>query len=253
MDMKEMHNNKTFSMSVVKRAAIVFLMVSSLSLVCLTGCAALSLDGASSVQINPGTLSDLQEAKVGDELPLSAVGEKAVESFEVLVSLDSYEIGNQLPEGAIPFRVNGGSGEGAAFGESADRYYRIDEQGRINDGWHVVNTVMTFTNPQAEGVQYNVGSMELVLFDEDGEQVVMPYGKEPIWFEPGDRNSKHYYTQTLGANSSASFGLSFVIRDDTLGHGSLYLVIDKKRVGTATQELKGFNISNLSGEHSEAK
>ncbi len=77
---------------------------------------------------------------------------------------------------------------------------------------------------------------------------MLPYGREPVWFELGEPNTKSYYNATVQPHESVEFGMSFICREDLFDNAAVYLVVDKNIVGIETKDIKGYLLEQTVGQ-----
>ena len=226
----------------LKACAVVAGLVAAL-LISLCGCSSFSSSHTGEATIDPGDASDVQGAGVFEEFPFSAIINRAsADEGNLSITLLEYGVGSSLPPGAVPLWTNGPADEGVGGG------WEICEDGTLSDGWVFVNARFRMVNREDVARTFNVGSIQLMPFNETGEREMLPYGREPVWFELGEPNTKSYYNATVQPHESVEFGMSFICREDLFDNSAVYLVVDKNIVGIETKDIKGYLLEQTVGQ-----
>lgn len=210
------------------------LIVALLALLC--GCSSLPYSQTGEVSIDPGDALDVQGARVSEELPFNSaiINKTSAEEGNLVITLLEYSVDSSLPSDAVPLWTSGQADE------SVGGHWGINEDGIASDGWAFANARFRVTNNEDVARTFNVGTFQLMPFNEAGERVPLLYGADPIWFELGEPNTKSYYNATVQPHESVEFGMSFICRKDLFDNATVYLTVGEDIIGLETTNIKGF-------------
>ncbi len=213
-------------------------------LISLCGCSSLPYSHTGEASIDPGDASDVQGARVSEELPFNntIINKASADEGNLVITLLEYSVDSSLPSGAVPLWVSGRADE------SAGGHWEINEDGVVSDGWAFVNARFRVTNNEDVVRTFNVGPIQLMSFNEAGERTPILYGSDPIWFELGEPNTKSYYNATVQPYESVEFGMSFICRKDLFDNANVYLTVGEDIIGLETTNIKGYLLEPAVGQ-----